>query len=325
MKHKKLMTGALTVLVALGIVAGHLYMRKMSGKAATDIYAEIAPAYRNIQVLITTTGKVDPQNRLEIKPPISGRIDEILVKEGDMVKVGDTLAWMSSTERAALVDAASSRDKKESNYWKDVYKPAPLIAPIEGEVIVRAVEPGQTVMTSDPVLVLSDRLIVKAQFDEVDIGKVKVGQTASISLDAYPDKPIKGKVDHIAYESVIVNNVTMYEVDILPDERPDFMRSGMSANISVIAKSKEHVLTVPDEAITREGGKHYVTVSRGLKKQGERREIEIGISEDKSTEIVSGLSPEDKILVKEKLKVLPKSQSSGKNPFMPERRKKKDQ
>jgi macrolide-specific efflux system membrane fusion protein len=311
------------VIIAVAVAAGHYYyVQKKDKKTSAEPYVEIAPAYGDIRVLITTTGKVDPQNRLEIKPPISGRIDEILVREGDKVVIGQTLAWMSSTERAALVDAAASRGTTESNYWKQVYKPAPLIAPIEGEVIVRAVEPGQTVMTSDPVLVLSDRLIVKAQFDEVDIGKVKVGQDAMISLDAYPGQPINGKVDHIAYESVIVNNVTMYEVDILPEEHPAYMRSGMSANISVISRSKEGILTVPDEAITKDGGKHYVTVSSGPGKRGTLREIETGISDDKNTEVVSGLSPGEKILVKGKQKLLPQGLNAGKNPFMPQRRKK---
>jgi len=320
---KKVFLSVGIIIIAAAVAAGHFYyIQKKDKKSSAETYVEISPSRGNIQVVVTTTGKVDPQNRLEIKPPISGRIDEILVREGDKVRVGQTLAWMSSTERAALVDAASSHDKAESNYWKEVYKPAPLIAPIEGEVIVRAVEPGQTVLTSDPVLVLSDRLIVKAQFDEVDIGKVRVGQDATISLDAYPGRPIRGKVDHIAYESIIVNNVTMYQVDILPDERPDYMRAGMSANISVIEKSRENVLTVPDEAIITEGGVQYVLVSEGKSKKGVRRKIETGISDDKNTEIISGLAPDEKILVKEKQKLLPKSQSAGKNPFMPQRRKK---
>ena len=164
---------------------------------------------------VITTGVVEPQNRLEIKPSISGRIEEILVHEGDHVRSGDVLAWMSSTERAALIDAARSQGNKELKYWEEVYKKTPLISPIDGEIIDRPVEPGQTVTTSDAVLVLSDRLVVNAQFDETDVGKVKIGQKAFITLDAYPDIQLDGVVDHIAYESQVINNVTIYDVDIL--------------------------------------------------------------------------------------------------------------
>jgi len=58
---------------------------------------------------------------------------------------------MSSTERAALIDAAQSRDEETLKYWQEVYKQTPILSPIAGEVIVRSVEPGQTVTTSDSV------------------------------------------------------------------------------------------------------------------------------------------------------------------------------
>ena len=137
---------------------------------------EVNPATGGIQTIITATATVQPQNRLEIKPPINGRIDKILVEEGEKVKIGQTLAWMSSTERAALLDAARARGPDEMKYWEDVYKPTPLIAPIDGDVIVSKDEPGQTVTSSDVVVVLSDQLIVQAHVDETDIGKIKVGQ-----------------------------------------------------------------------------------------------------------------------------------------------------
>lgn len=92
-------------------------------------------------------------------------------------------------------------------------------------MIVRAVEPGQTVTSVDAVIVLSDRLIVKAQVDETDIGRVKTGQKATVSLDAYPREEIGADVDHISYESKLVNNVTTYEVDILPGEVPAVFRT----------------------------------------------------------------------------------------------------
>ncbi|MDD5557390.1 MAG: efflux RND transporter periplasmic adaptor subunit [bacterium] len=247
-----------------------------------------------IKSAVTTTGTVSPQNRLEIKPPIGGRVEAILVQEGDAVRLGQTLAWMSSTDRAALLDAARPLGEEAVAYWEDVYKPTPLIAPIDGEVIVRAVEPGQTVTQADAVIVLSNRLIVKAQVDETDIGRVRPGQAATIGLDAYPKVKVQAAVGAISYESRIVSNVTIYEVDIIPEEVPDIFRSGMSAMVEIIDQRKEGVLRLPREAVTRRDGEATVGVREG--KETVQRAIAIGASDDRHLEIVSGLAEGDLVV-----------------------------
>ena len=282
----------------------------------------INPSFGSIQSLISTTGVVKPQNRLEIKPPINGRIEEIEVLEGQKVKVGQTLAWMSSTERAALLDAARAQGEETLKYWQEAYKATPLIAPIDGEVIVRAVEPGQTVTSSDVIVVLSDRLIVKAQVDETDIGSVKVGQKAIISLDAYPEIKAKGRVDHISYESEIINNVTIYEVDVLPERVPEVFRSGMSANVEIIEKSKDNILLIPREAVIKEADKNFVLLSQGANKKAVKQKIRLGVFDDENVEVVSGLSKEDAIIIKRKKHIYLKARNSGSSPFMPKFKKK---
>ena len=154
-------------------------------------------------------------------PFLGKSIEKILVKEGQKVKIGDVLALMSSTDRATLLDAAKLEGEENVKYWEDVYKATPLIAPIDGEVIVRAVEPGQTVTASDAVIVLSDRLIVKAQVDETDLGRIKLDQNVNIIMDAYPGINIKGHVGHIAYESKLINNEIL-TIGILPKAYPIF-------------------------------------------------------------------------------------------------------
>ena len=313
------------VLLLVAVIALALIIKGRKNRPTKKIIKEITPAYGNIQIFISTTGTVEPQNRLEIKPPISGRIEKILVREGEKVKVGKILAWMSSTERAALLDAARSQGEESLKYWQDAYKPAPLIAPIDGEVIVRAVEPGQTVTSSDAVIVLSDRLIVKAQVDETDIGKVKLGQTAVISLDAYPQIKVKARVDHISYESEIVNNVTIYEVDILPEMVPEVFRSGMSAEVNIVDKSKKNVLLIPGEAVKRDEEGSFVLLSRNAGKKFVKQKIKTGISDGKNIEVVSGLEKEDKIIAKTQNYLPPQNRSSGSNPFMPFGGKKKSE
>jgi membrane fusion protein, macrolide-specific efflux system len=312
---KKKFCFTLTAVIFASLLLISVMHRTATSEEETKV---ISPFMGSIRNIISTTGTVQPQNRLEIKPPLSGRIESVLVNEGDKVKVGQTLAMMSSIERAALLDSARAQGEEALKYWQEAYKPIPLIAPIDGEIIVRAVEPGQTITSSDAVLVISDRLIVRAQVDETDVGKVQLGQKASISLDAYPNTKIKAVVQHIYYESKIVNNVTMYEVDMIPDEVPAFFRSGMNANIDIMEKDKENILLIPIDAVSSEKDGKYVFISQGAGKESKLHKVETGISDDKNIEIISGLSTKDKVLMTVQKYVPPKSKSaSGSNPFTP--------
>lgn len=312
---------AIFVSVLILISAAAILMIMPKGKSSKEVVREITPAIGNIQSVISSTAIVQPQSRLEIKPPINGRINEILVKEGEMVKSGQTLAWMSSTERAALLDAARGRGEEAMKYWADVYKATPLISPIDGQVIVSTDKPGQTVTTSDIVVVISDRLIVQAQIDETDIGKVRLGQSVGISLDAYPDIKLNGVVDHIYYESETVNNVNIYQVDIVPETVPAVFRSGMTATVNILESEKNNVLTIPQEVVKHGKDGDYVVIGQTQGKKEERK-IELGASDEKNVEVLSGLSENDRILaVSQKFTMPDSSSKTGKNPFMPSMRK----
>lgn len=312
-KTKRIIFFAIFIII-IAVIA--LVLVKVTHKASGEITQEINPVVGSIQASITSTATVQPQNRLEIKPPINGRIEQIMVNEGDTVKTGQTLAWMSSTERAALLDAAKSQGPDVIKYWEEVYKPTPLLSPIDGEVIVSKDYPGQTITSADVVIVLSDHLIVQAQVDETDIGKIRLGQEASITLDAYPQIKIRGKVNHIYYESLIVNNVTIYQVDILPDKVPNVFRSGMSATVNIVEKAKDNVLTLPAGAIKRDKEGTYVLLSAAADKKPEEHKVEVGIADDKNVEIISGLTANDNVLMSvPKYKV--STSKSGTNPLNP--------
>jgi len=286
-----------------------------------SVWTELSPAIGSIQTIISTTGTILPKNRLEIKPPVNGRIESVLVKEGQSVKAAEVLAWMSSTERAALLDAAQGQGEEKLRYWQETYKPIALLAPIDGEVIVATTQPGQTITTSDAIIVLSDQLIVRAQVDETDIGKIKLGQKATVSFDAYPDTQIKAAVEHIYYESKTVNNVTIYEVDLIPQEVPAFLRSGMNVTINFIEHSRENALLVPLGTVHKEDEESFVMLKNNSGQEIIKQSVKVGIADDMNVEIISGVSLNDKLMIKEKKYVLPKS-STGTNPFMPSRKKK---
>lgn len=317
-KIKSKISAVILIILAISIFV----MVKTKNKTEnTEITREISPTLGSIVTFISTTGTVLPKNRLEVKPPVNGRVESILVKEGEKVKAGVILSFMSSTERAALLDAADSQGEEILKYWKQVYKPIALLAPIDGEVIVATTQPGQTVTTSDAVVVLSDHLIVRAQVDETDIASIKLGQNASISLDAYPDQKIKAKVEHMYYESKTVNNVTVYEVDLIPEEIPVFFRSGMNSTINFIKESKENIYLLPLEAVHKEKDESFVLLKVNGNGKPVKRLIKAGISDDNNIEIVSGVDANDKVILNGKKYALPKNDIGG-NPFMPFQKKK---
>jgi macrolide-specific efflux system membrane fusion protein len=312
--NKKLKISLIAVIL---ILIGVFLVIKLKPKPDTDnVVKEVTVSRGTIQTLISTTGTILPKNRLEIKPPVNGRIESILVKEGQKVKAGETLAWMSSTERAALLDAARGQGEEQLKYWQETYKPIALLASIDAEVIVATTQPGQTVTTNDAVVVLSDQLIGRAQVDETDIGKIKLGQKAQIILDAYADSIINATVEHIYYESQTVNNVTIYPVDLIPDQVPEFFRSGMNATVNFIEHSKENALLLPQEALIMEKDKSFVLVKRAGQQEPVPQEVKLGVSDDKNTEILSGVSENDTVVIKNKKFVLPKS-DIGSSPFTP--------
>ena len=169
---RKIKSKIFLAILVISAIAVFVILRAKGNNQSNEIIQEVNPSVGVIQTYISTTGTVYPKNRLEVMPSVSGRIDSILVREGDRVKPGQILAWMSSTERAALLDAAEGQGEAILKYWKEVYKPIALLAPIDGEVIVATIQPGTTVTTSEPIVVLSDRLIIRAQVDETDIGKI---------------------------------------------------------------------------------------------------------------------------------------------------------
>jgi macrolide-specific efflux system membrane fusion protein len=298
-------------LIVLGAGA---YFYWQAGDDAQPAYREISVSRGDLALTILSTGVVQPRNRLEIKPPIAGRADQVLVQEGQSVAKGQILAWMSSTERAALIDAARARGPEELRRWEELYRATPVLAPINGTVILRSVEPGQTFTGNDAVFVMSDRLTVNAQVDETDIAQVKLGQRATVVIDAYPDRPIEATVAQIAYDARTVQNITIYEIDVLPREIPPFLRSGMTASVTFHVASRPAVLQVPSAAVRQRDGRAYVLVP-GAKPGAPPREQEIGTgaSGDGRVEVVTGLEEGQAVLVADVR--LGNGSASGVNPL----------
>lgn len=302
-------------ILIIGVIVGvSLFAYRRKKNSLQIVYREIKVQRTDLEVTILSTGTVEPQNRLEIKPPVAGRIEEVLVREGELVHKGQPLAWMSSTERAALLDAASSQGPAVLKKWEQNYRPTPILAPIDGMIISRNVESGQTFTNVDSVLVMSDRLTVKTQVDETDIADIKLNQSAKITLDAYPNEVIPAHVEQIAYDAKTVNNVTTYVVDVLPEKVPDFMRSGMTANVTFLVTEKKGILTIPNDTLRVADNKYSVLSRSTGQVEPVEKSVEIGISDGKKTEVTQGLIENESILAAE---IKAQSDSANTSPFSP--------
>jgi macrolide-specific efflux system membrane fusion protein len=290
------------VLLAAAALAGggwalskHRFSAPGARMETTVVKARIGP----IADTIDAEGAVAPFHRIEIKATMSGRMEKLLVDEGAAVKRGQIIAWMSSADRAAILDSAQAQGPDEYKEWDHTYLATPVIAPLPGFIILSNVVEGQTVDPSIVIYAMSDVMIVVAQVDESDIGRVRIGMPAQIVLDSYPDRKVMGKVFDILSEGKNVSNVIQYTVKIRLDKVPDYYRSQMTANISFIARRKEKALLVPAEAVRdRDGQRQVLTPGARPDARDEWVDVETGIENDKWVEITDGLSPGDSVVLR---------------------------
>lgn len=286
------------ILVVVGACWGGCRHRKAK-KQAQELAKLVPVQAQRGQFVVKTqaTGVVEPENRVQITPSVSGRVEEIFVREGELVKKGKILAWLSSNERAALFDSVRMKgaSPEEMKMVEQAYNMIPVVAQIDGQVIKRAVEPGQSVAAGKELFTLSDRLIVKTQVDETDIGSVREGQRAEFYLDAFPKDRYEGQVLSIAHDSTLKDGVTVFDVKILPSRSITAIRSGMRADVYIVTKVKANAVFVPKKAVSYKDGDSFVKVRKGV--GVDSKKIEAGASNDKFLEVLSGVAAGDSVLV----------------------------
>lgn len=308
----------IVILVIAALAGGGWYYYKGRSGNGKPKYQAVQAELRDLSELVDTTGVVEPENRVEIQPSSSGRIEEILAEEGDRIKAGDVLALMSSSDRVAILDAARAAGDGQYEKWRETYKPIKVISPIDGTLILKNVVEGQTVSASTVLFAISDKLIVSASLDESDIGKIKMGQRASIVLDSYPDRPVKGTVFKILDEGTTKNNVVTYTVKLRPDRVPEFFRSQMTANIKVRISERRDVLLIPAAAVTTDPKGETAVIKSLEKGVPVYSRVETGQNDGDQVEIVSGLEAGETVYYSAG-GYAPQKAAGGSNPLMPSR------
>lgn len=155
-----------------------------------------------------------------------------------------------ASARAQATVAEASLAEARSNLQKTAIR-----SPIDGIVLSRAVEPGQTVAASfqTPVLFTLARdladMALHVQVDEADVGKVREGQAATFRVDAWPDREFASRVVSLRNMPTAAENVVTYEAVLAVDNDELLLRPGMTATASVVTERKESVLLVPNAAL----------------------------------------------------------------------------
>ncbi len=222
-------------------------------------------------------------------------------------------------EDVRIAEAQVKANKLSLSNAAERLRDTTVLAPIDGVVAERLVQPGQIISSGinnvsggTRVLSLLDlsKVFVRAQVDESDIAKIKEGQYASISLDAHPGRQFKGIIRRVAIKGKIESNVVSFEVRIeVISKNKLLLKPQMTANIEILALEKENVLTLPVQAVRRKRRQNFVLIQSDIQ-DSELREIKIGASNGRFVEVLQGLKEGEKVILPE---IGSQSRWSGKN------------
>ncbi|MFH1118092.1 MAG: efflux RND transporter periplasmic adaptor subunit [Pseudomonadota bacterium] len=207
-----------------------------------------------------------------------------------------------TTAEHNIAKARTARAKAELEIAKTELSYATLTAPIDGTVASVNTMQGETVTTglNAPTfmkIIDLSRLEVWAYVDENDIGNVKVGQEAVFTVASFPGVEFNGKVTSIYPSAVIQDNVVYYITTVGVDNREEKLRPDMTADVGIHLDKRKGVLTVPNKALHREGGKRFAYRYDGTKT--EKRYVKTGRKSSSYTEILEGLKENDAVILGE--------------------------
>lgn len=256
----------------------------------------ITPSVKNFIVTLPNTGVVEPHHKITIRPPVAGRLDKIVVEEGQQVEEGQILAWISSTDRAALIDAARAQGPKAVAEWSQVYRPTPIISPSQGTIIRVDIVKGQTIDNTTHLFELSDKLIVRSFVDENDIGHVSKGQKTEILVDAFPNEKLQGQVLSIAHSSDSESSVTAYEVIIEPTHLPSHLKVGMTSTVHFVVTEKQGATLLPTWIANGKENTQIEVFVKGPQGDPIKQTLNVGESNGEFIEVLTPLAKSLEIL-----------------------------
>ncbi len=320
-----------------GIVA-HLYVDYNSIVKKGQVIAELDKTNLTSELAAAKANLSSEQSNLDFQQANFNRYQTLYNK--GLVSAHDyenaRLTYFQAREKVASARQTVAKAQTNLGY-------ATITSPIDGVVLNKAVEEGQTVASSfnTPELFviaqdLTDMRVI-ADIDEADIGGVKEGQRVTFTVDAFPDDKFEGRVTQVRQEATTTSNVVTYEVVISAPNADLKLKPGLTANVTIYTMEKNNVMTVstkalrftPNPAILTEDqkiedceGQHKLWTKEGDTFKAHK--VEIGTTNGVVTEILSGIKEGTEVLTEFNISNSGKEEEQTSNPFMPKPRNNKN-
>ncbi|ACB52338.1 unknown [Crocosphaera subtropica ATCC 51142] len=279
------------------------------GAITQDRFDELLNNYNNAQASLMELQKRLEQTTQTQNPEIDQLKQEVLHAQAT---VAEAQIQLEERKRTAKIDItslelAAEAAKAELEQMVIQFQDTAIRAPFDGIVTQKYANPGAFVTpttsasstasaTSSSILALARGLKVVAKVPEVDIAMIQQSQPVTITADAYPNEVFKGQVVLIAPEAVVEDNVTSFEVTIALMEGQDKLLSRMNVDVNFLGQEINDALVVPTVAIVTKNGETGVMVADENEKP-KFKPVTIGQVLDEKTQILSGLTPGERVFI----------------------------
>ncbi|MCX6765933.1 MAG: efflux RND transporter periplasmic adaptor subunit [Candidatus Moranbacteria bacterium] len=330
MSKPKKYTIWIIILLVIG-AGGYFFLRP---KAPVTVYTTADVTRGNLAQTVSVTGTLNPEEQINLTFKTTGILKSINVDVDDQVKKGQKLATIDTgsllsqlkqaeeevTVQKETLDDMKKRDDTYNHEQRqaqraniksseaavnailDQLKDVNMISSIDGIVIRRTADPGETVVLSlnSPVLTIAKNndLIIESNVPESDILKLVIGQKTSVTLDALT---AQDKFDATVYKidpaSTVIQDVVYYRIKLKFNNLDPRFKAGMSANVDIHTAEADNVLMIPMRAVQTEGNNKFVEVLDPDGKTTTKIQIQAGLEGDEGmVEVKSGLSEGQKVV-----------------------------
>jgi RND family efflux transporter MFP subunit len=270
---------------------------------------------------IATTGRIESDVYVNISPALTGKVEKIHVREGDIVKKGDLLLELDDLN---LVQAEETYRNLEKNYQRmeELYRTdavdqktyeeiasayqiarrnyefalenTRITAPMEGKIVMIAPKEGETYNPmAQPVLlkILSlNRMKAVTYLSDKDFINTRTGMRATVRVDALPDKVFEGRISFISTEADRFTGT--FRCEIIIEEKSDVLRHNQFARVFVSTREAKNAVVIPQAAVVNNNTVYTVAAGKAV-----RRTVETGISSAQEIEILSGIQEGEKVII----------------------------
>lgn len=269
-------------------------------------YAEALLSYEEAKKILERNEKLFVSGAIS-KEELEASRNQVTLKEKALEVARAELEEVRSKPKKENVERAKARiEEIEASLRSIEYRieKSEVRSPLSGIVLAVNIEEGEFVSGGTSasggkgLVVVADLSTMKVDVpvNEVDIPRIEIGQTAEVTLDAFPGKTFVGKVVAIAYQGEISENVVTYATTVHLANPEGLLRAGMTANVKIVIEERDNAFLVPLGALREEGGKAFVFV-KNAQGQPEQREVVLGIRSDTFAEVVKGLKEREEVFL----------------------------